>query len=150
MQYTEHLALKKPGLNDYINIQDLNDNADLLDEEIFKSPQMYPLPFVDGVSEYRLCRYFKTQNNIVHIFGELKFTNGISADQENAFVLPAGYRPISHIVSPATYWRSDNTRCAGALVVGPDGYAEARISPYDIKAGLTTNMFFHTTFLAQE
>ena len=34
MQYTEHLALKKPGLNDYINIQDLNDNADLLDAEV--------------------------------------------------------------------------------------------------------------------
>lgn len=113
------------------------------------SPQMYPLPFVDGVSEYRLCRYFKTQNNIVHIFGELKFTNGISADQENAFVLPAGYRPISHILSPATYWWSDDTRCSGALMVGPDGYVTARISPYDIKTGLTTNMFIHTTFLAQ-
>lgn len=34
MEYTEHLKLKKPGLNDYINIQDLNDNADLLDEEV--------------------------------------------------------------------------------------------------------------------
>ena len=34
MQYTEHLNLKKPGLNDYINIQDLNDNADLLDEAL--------------------------------------------------------------------------------------------------------------------
>lgn len=111
-------------------------------------PSMYLLQFVDGVSEYRLCRYFKTQNNIVHIFGELQFTNGISADGEKVFVLPEGYRPISDITSPATYWWSDDTRCSGALMVGPDGYAKARISPYDIKAGLTTNMFFHSTFIA--
>lgn len=34
MKYTEKLGLKKPELTDYVNIEDINDNMDVLDEEV--------------------------------------------------------------------------------------------------------------------
>ena len=34
MELTEKLGLKKPGLTDYVNVADLNDNMDILDEEV--------------------------------------------------------------------------------------------------------------------
>lgn len=36
MQYTTNLGLKKPDLNDYVNVSDLNENMDILDHEISK------------------------------------------------------------------------------------------------------------------
>lgn len=36
MQYTTKLKLKKPDLTDYVNINDLNENMDLIDTEISK------------------------------------------------------------------------------------------------------------------
>lgn len=34
MQTTPKLGLKKPDLNDYVNVADLNDNADILDAAV--------------------------------------------------------------------------------------------------------------------
>lgn len=34
MQHTPNCNLKKPGLNDYVNIEDLNENADVIDQEL--------------------------------------------------------------------------------------------------------------------
>lgn len=34
MKFTEKLGLKKPELTDYVNVNDLNDNMDVLDEEV--------------------------------------------------------------------------------------------------------------------
>lgn len=34
MQYTNKLGLKKPELTDYVNVNDLNENMDILDQEI--------------------------------------------------------------------------------------------------------------------
>lgn len=34
MQYTNKLGLKKPDLNDYVNVSDLNENMDVLDEAV--------------------------------------------------------------------------------------------------------------------
>ena len=34
MKFTEKLGLKKPELNNYVNVEDINDNMDILDEEV--------------------------------------------------------------------------------------------------------------------
>src|SRR5690625_782038 len=34
MKYTDNYGLKKPDLNDYIEIDDLNENADIIDEKL--------------------------------------------------------------------------------------------------------------------
>lgn len=51
MKYTPKLGLKKPDQNDYVNIQDLNDNFDVLDnaEQIIQSDTE-----PEGVEEGRL------------------------------------------------------------------------------------------------
>ena len=35
MQYTDHLALKKPDLPDLVDVADINDNSDTLDTAVY-------------------------------------------------------------------------------------------------------------------
>lgn len=121
MQYTEHLALKKPGLNDYINIQDLNDNADLLDEALSNKaektqPQEYSLSLADGFSNGGggHSTYWKDQWGQVHVIINVKTPQILTTQGYAVATLPVGYRPMLAYLMGANVLLNGNTRIGGA------------------------------------
>ena len=56
MQYTDKLGLKKPDLTDYVNVQDLNDNMDVLDEAVGNMGDDLIAHKADDVSQAHLAK----------------------------------------------------------------------------------------------
>lgn len=58
------------------------------------------IQYDSGTSGYQQARFFKGDNNIVHMEGLIK--NGTSNDGTSIFVLPAGYRPARTLIFPVS------------------------------------------------
>ena len=108
MQYTEHLALKKPEPHDYININDLNDNADQLDAALKKlaavtPPQEYDLPLAEGWEldhNWDKNCYYKTKENVVIVNFSAKNNSAVDPGDSGYILgfLPEGFRPTGAII----------------------------------------------------
>ena len=49
MKYTDNYGLKKPELNDYVEIDDLNENADIIDEKLKDLEDNVKMSVQDGI-----------------------------------------------------------------------------------------------------
>ena len=113
---------------------------------------MYDLPLAEGVTEFRACKYWKTQDGVVSLYGEPYLQEGLTGDNTFIAVLPEGFRPKTVVSVPATYYSlySGFPRCAGSIIVDTNGAINARISELDIHTGYRTHIFLNATFLCKD
>lgn len=107
-----------------------------------------------NVTRQRQGRYFKTQDRVVTVSGELIVASGSVADNVTLATLPEGYRPQVECSYPATWWfngtsNTSATRVPGAIIITTAGVIKGRIISGDIKSGVAGNIFFNASFVAK-
>lgn len=96
--YTTQFQLKKPEVTDFVSIQDLNDNADIIEEtlaELVNTPTEYDLPLGTGVTAVSGWKntYTKSPDGLVTVHIGV---SGVAHGEEIA-TLPDGFRPSGQI-----------------------------------------------------
>lgn len=119
MKYTSRFKLKKPELTDYVNIQDLNDNMDILDEEINKkvdkvSGKVLSTNDYTNVDKNKLAGIEKGARKTKVLYGSF-VGNG---DSYQTMIL--GMYPSLIFVFEPTNMVSENTNLKFSLGVAPD------------------------------
>lgn len=112
-------------------------------------PTEYALPLASGITESRSAKYFKTQDEVVTVGGEVIIPHDSIVDKFVIATLPSGFRPSTVISRGAVAWRATNAaRAPAAILVGENGTIQLRISSNDIPASADIYLSFEANFVA--
>lgn len=106
MQNTTNYNLKKPELTDYVNINDLNDNADIIDAKLKENADEIMAHKKDDAMHNIPLKIIKSNKDSEGIFTTVKYRRKSDDTLSKQSVLSGGTTP-QYTTRTVTYYKAD-------------------------------------------